>query len=101
MYRQGDVLLIPAKSIPAGTKKVNREQGRIVLALGEATGHAHAVETLGAELFAGGDARYLKVPSTGASLVHEEHGTIALPEGAYKVVLQREYSPQEIRRVCD
>ncbi len=101
MYRQGDVLLIPAKSIPPGAKKVSREQGRIVLALGEATGHAHAVETLGAELFAGPDARYLNVPSTGASLVHEEHGAIALPEGTYKVVLQREYSPQEIRRVSD
>jgi hypothetical protein len=101
MYRQGDVLLVPATGVPAGAEKVARDNGRLVLALGEATGHAHAVETLGAELFSSTADRYLKVPSTGASLVHEEHGTIKLPEGTYKVVLQREYTPQQNLRVCD
>jgi hypothetical protein len=30
----------------------------------------------------------------GAKLVHEEHGTIMLPEGFYKVIQQREYVPE-------
>ena len=97
MYRQGDVLLIPADAVPAAATKVAREGHRIVLALGEATGHAHAVETLGAELFALQTDRYLKVPATGATLVHEDHGAIALPEGTYRVIRQREYDPSRIR----
>ena len=101
MYRQGDVLLIPVKKVPTGADTLARENGRIVLALGEATGHAHAVDTLGAELLTDHRDRYLSVPSSGASLVHEEHGMIALPEGTYRIVLQREYSPREIRRVAD
>ena len=43
MFRQGDVLVVPVDEIPTGLKKVPREQGRLVLAHGEATGHAHVV----------------------------------------------------------
>jgi hypothetical protein len=43
MKRQGDVLLIPVDEIPAGLKTVPRDNGRVILAYGEATGHAHAV----------------------------------------------------------
>lgn len=43
MYRQGDILIVPVKSILAGLKKVEREAGRIVLAHGEVTGHAHTI----------------------------------------------------------
>lgn len=101
MYRQGDVLIVPAKTVPPGARKIAREQGRVILALGEATGHAHAIETLGVDLYAARSERYLTVPAGGGSLVHEEHGAIALPEGTYQIILQREYSPQEIRNVAD
>ena len=42
-FRQGDVGLIPVASLPDGAKKVPRDKGRIVLAYGEVTGHAHAI----------------------------------------------------------
>ena len=41
-----------------------------------------------------------------AQLIHEEHATIDLPPGAYRVVIQREYVPAPLpenawRRVVD
>ena len=41
--RQGDVLLVPVASLPAGCVEVPNDKGRIVLAYGEVTGHAHAI----------------------------------------------------------
>lgn len=42
--RQGDVLLIPVKSLPKDCKPIQPEAGRrFVLAHGEVTGHAHAI----------------------------------------------------------
>lgn len=43
MFRQGDVLIRPVASIPDGLKKVPLDKGRVILAYGEVTGHAHAV----------------------------------------------------------
>ncbi len=46
MYRQGDILImpVPEASVPPGLVAEPRDpKGRIVLALGEATGHAHAL----------------------------------------------------------
>jgi hypothetical protein len=43
-HRQGDVLFVPVDEIPKGVKAVERDtRGRIVLAEGESTGHAHCV----------------------------------------------------------
>lgn len=54
--RQGDVLFIPINKIPKDAKAVTRDnRGRIVLAEGEKTGHAHAVCDPAAELFAAAD----------------------------------------------
>jgi hypothetical protein len=47
-YRQGDVFIESATGIPKGARPVARVQGRIILAEGEVTGHAHAVLDLGA-----------------------------------------------------
>lgn len=100
MYRQGDVLLI-AKSIPRGAKPGKRDKGRIVLAYGEATGHAHAIDAPAVMVFEHEGTRWIRVPKKGAELRHEEHGAIALASGEYEVRLQREYSPEAIRRVTD
>lgn len=43
ILRQGDVLLTPVKSLPQGCTEVPLDKGRIVLAYGEVTGHAHAI----------------------------------------------------------
>lgn len=104
MFRQGDVLIIPVEQIPAKAKRVEREQGRVILAHGEATGHAHAIFDADVELFETADAvdRWLRVQSPqGAPVVHDEHAPIVLPKGDYLVRRQVEYSPGAIRQVAD
>lgn len=103
MYRQGDVLLIAATRCGANAEPVARENGRVVLAHGEATGHAHALVddhvTLGEVPTT--KRRYLRIVKKPAALLHEEHAPIELPPGMYEVRRQREYSPEEIRTVAD
>jgi hypothetical protein len=100
--RQGDVLIFEA-TIPTKTAAVARDQGRIILAYGEVTGHAHAILDREVELLSVADQvdRWLRVGGEGATIMHEEHGAIALPPGDFRVRIQREYSPEEIRRVAD
>jgi hypothetical protein len=96
MFRQGDVLLVPIpdSQLPEDEVPLARDtRGRLVLALGEATGHAHAVGAPDADLLAAAadlDRRFLRIV-TEAVLTHEEHDPIPLPPGLYQVVRQREY----------
>ena len=101
MYRQGDVAIIECKRV-AVTSEVEREAGRIVLAHGEVTGHAHAIASMDATLFMDEATvnRYLDVRAP-VTLDHEEHGRIELPIGFYQVVRQREYRPEGLRQVAD
>jgi hypothetical protein len=106
MYRQGDVLLVKVDAVPEGARDITAED-RIVLAYGEVTGHAHAVyepitkEKPGkARMWDAGAERFLQVVETTA-LKHEEHAAIPLEPGVYRIEHQREYSPEEIRRVAD
>lgn len=100
--RQGDVLIERIDRMPKGAKKLERN-GPVILAHGEATGHAHTIESLDVEMYetAAAADRYLRVGRNGATVVHQEHGPISLEEGMYMVRRQREYSPGEIRRVAD
>lgn len=99
LYRQGDVLFKRVAEIPAGEKK-KRENG--VIALGEVTGHKHAIADLEeAEVLEIGNGLYVHVGEDGVSIQHDEHGAIELPAGDYEVTIQREYSPEEIRSVVD
>jgi hypothetical protein len=91
-YRQGDVLLVKVEKLPAKKIKIEREKGRIVLAHGEATGHAHAVDHPNAKFWEAGDDRYLEIPEP-TELRHEEHGFIPLAPGVYQVIRQMEYDP--------
>ena len=107
IYRQGDVLIraIADAEVPAEVKPVARDRGRVVLAYGEVTGHAHAINAEGAHLFretAPEKPRtFLRIIKTEALLRHEEHAPVKLVPGAYEVIHQREYTPEEIRRVAD
>ena len=76
-FRQGDVLLVAVPAIPADAER-QRAHGRLVLAEGEATGHAHAIAEPDAREFRVGDERFVLVRSA-AQLIHEEHATIDLP----------------------
>ncbi len=103
-FRQGDVLIRRVRSMPENAKDVT-PNGRIVLAHGEVTGHAHAIAEGEAREMSYAEAggivrRFLKVVSE-ATVRHEEHAPIALPAGLYEIVLQREYSPEAIRNVAD
>lgn len=101
MVAQGDVLLVPVSSIPKGAKPVERDNGRVVLAYGEVTGHAHAISELKAKLMRFSGVDYLEVGSRVAMLKHEEHGAIEIPKGTYKVIRQREYAFGQGRQVAD
>jgi hypothetical protein len=99
IYRQGDVLIRRISSLPT-QKAAPRANG--VLAYGEVTGHAHKVEDLTrAEVLEIGEGLYLRVGEEGVRVIHEEHAPITLPGGNYEVEIQREYTPAEIRNVCD
>ncbi|MEE1940713.1 hypothetical protein V1L54_15090 [Streptomyces sp. TRM 70361] len=108
MYRQGDVLIVPVpeETVPertAGQPGLPRDgRGRMVLALGEVTGHSHAVVGPGKLVREPGPAGglLLHLPD-GGRVVHEEHAAIPLPRGWYRVVRQREYVPGAVRIVAD
>lgn len=109
MYRQGDVLLVAVDSIPPGATELARDKTRgVVLAHGEVTGHTHRIPSRSAKLYrTEEDQRFLRVmgPAPRAAaveLVHEEHGTIAIPPGNYRVSIHAEYQPGELpRQVAD
>lgn len=93
-YRQGDILLVKVESLPAQKKKIERENGRIILSHGEVTGHAHAISHPGAQLWQSQiknvGSIYLELSET-TELEHEEHGCITLEPGFYQVIRQREF----------
>jgi len=110
MYRQGDVLIIPATAAEVKRfnkqktpKAISREGGRVILQHGEATGHAHAIKESGAALYevpylkSNNEERMLEVKGT-AKVRHEEHATLTLDSGFYRVLRQREHDPVEQRQ---
>jgi hypothetical protein len=93
--RQGDILLVPVKKLPDGLAEVPREDGKIVLAEGEATGHLHMIEAPEAAFLAKDladlEGRFLAIEEE-VALTHPEHDTVTLEPGNYEVRRQREYS---------
>ena len=127
LIRQGDVLLTPVATLPKGCIEIPNDNGRIVLAYGEVTGHAHAIadhrtaagglrdqqraEEMAEALIARTrtKARLLQAPNgerflevtEAVTLKHEEHSAHEIPPGFYKLPIQVEYAPAELRRVED
>ena len=111
LIRQGDVLVKPTRRRVSVNAKPVSDRGRIILAYGEVTGHAHevvpATRVVNADpvpamqLFEEPDGTRLLVVKGPAELRHEEHGTLAIAPGSYEVIRQREYSPTAIRNVAD
>jgi predicted amidohydrolase len=98
--RQGDVLLIPVDNVPADAKRKRRTKRGIVLAEGEATGHAHVVTEPSATEYHLKGRRYL-LAAEGVTIQHDEHDTLTLDPGAWEIIGQYEYAPEAIRRVAD
>jgi len=99
-YRQGDVFLVKVDQLPAEAVEQPADGQRVVLAYGEVTGHAHAINAAYAKLYEHRQETILEVFEP-TKLEHEEHSSIALEPGFYKVVRQQEYSPGAVRRVQD
>lgn len=105
--RQGDVLLMAVPSIPQNAKAHVRQadRGRIILAYGEVTGHAHALEAATVNAYgASDDAFWLEVPEgSTATVTHEEHSAITIPADVRFVHVRRqvEYTPERIVNVAD
>lgn len=100
-YRQGDVLLVKIEMEQVPEEAVREKtEDRVVLAYGEVTGHAHAIDPSHAGLYRWRNDRLLEV-KPGATLVHEEHSAIVLEPGVYRVIQQREYEPGSSRPVID
>ena len=121
LIRQGDVALFPVAKLPKGCVEMPEDRGRIVLAYGEVTGHAHAIADHTAQRVMGPGAaaeiadaaiararlwkapngdRYLEVRAP-VTLRHEEHTAHTLPAGFYLVPEQVEYTPAALLRVAD
>jgi len=108
------------------TVKDLQEQGRVILAHGEVTGHCHEVlasETdvrlPAMEYFEEPDGRRILLVLHPCELRHQEHAPIMLDpanpiqvrqgdvllnplgKGAWEVIRQREYTPADIRLVAD
>lgn len=103
LYRQGDVLLVPCSEIPAGAYEEAAENGRVVLARGERTGHAHTMDAERVCYFredgSGSGGAFISVAGpTPVDLTHEEHAPLKIPSGSYRVIQQREYQPRSVPR---
>ena len=100
IIRQGDVILVSADAVPDGGKELPRVNGRILLALGEQTGHAHAIADLSVKWIEVQGERFLQsdVPFT---VQHEEHDAQYVAPGAWWVGVQVEHQREEIRRILD
>lgn len=97
LYRHGDVLVQKVDGLPAAHPRPGA-----TLARGEVTGHSHRFrDPASVQLYQAGLETYVEVLAGAADLIHEEHRTITLERGLYRVWMQREYSPQAIRRVLD
>ncbi len=98
--RQGDIFIEQVSEIPSEAEKepINSE---IILARGEATGHAHVIRRHEhVEVFHDNGHRYIRVKRK-VEITHEEHNSIPLPEGDYRIIHQREYQPDAPRYVGD
>ena len=109
--RQGDVLLVDAayRGNKSGTP-IPLDGGRIVLAYGEVTGHAHAIAVTDpaappAQYFDADAERFLRA-LTDIPLAHEEHAQVMFSphdpaRGRYQQAFQVEERGEEVRQVAD
>lgn len=112
MYRQGDILLVKINNIPKDAIK-QKKQDLIILAFGEKTGHCHAVKSNAVQEFKQKEDRFFKIGKTvilshglleeikKKEKVSKDHNIIEIPPGLYRLIHQREYSPEKTRRVSD
>lgn len=102
-FRHGDVFLQAIETLPEGVVALPH----LRLAEGEATGHAHVLESSreiapedGPMLFEWDGQLYFRTGAKPTAVTHEEHARIEIPPGVYSVTIQREYVPGELPRTA-
>lgn len=95
MLRQGDVL-ITRVAAPSDLTAIKRDARGVILAEGEATGHFHGIQSRSAKLFRTEEnVRFLRVTAP-VALTHQEHTTVKIPVGDYRVTIHTQYVPGEL-----
>lgn len=85
--RHGDVLIQKVETMPEA-QKLERKY----LFEGEVTGHAHRIDV--GEIFETRNGElYLRVEKL-TKVTHEEHKTVVLRPGVYRVTQKRQYNPE-------
>jgi hypothetical protein len=103
---QGDILIERVEDAAISGQIVQHSgEGLVVVAEGEATGHRHRLvgsatlfrdDALAREVPAGLYVGHLRVCSPTARLEHEEHASIVLEKGTYRVHRQRQLEPTDV-----
>lgn len=103
--RQGDVLIQRRDDITIDQLKEAQKIGQdnVVLAEGEATGHAHRVAQAMIALYVLNEIMLLHIPPEAerVPVTHEEHNEVWLEPGIYEIKRQREYRGGQVQRVMD
>lgn len=100
-YRQGDIWFETIDDIDSNDVR-KAEDGRIILARGEATGHHHSIIADGKVMaFNGPNGEVLLDVTEHTEVTHQEHDPIPLAPDKYRTYRQREYTPEAIRNVAD
>lgn len=110
MAAQGDCMLIRVNDIPEGLVPVNPENDVYVIAHSE-TGHNHVMERTNMEVYKDPSKNEVDlyemfmVVKEPTELKHlrnfDTHESLLVPPGNYKVVRQREYTPEGFRKAAD
>ena len=111
IFAQGDLLIERVDDVlPSGAEIHALDDGAVVLAEGEATGHRHAIydavtmfrdDGLARDIPEGLYIGHVRVLGDTACVQHDEHSTIDLPKGTWRVRRQRELEPRDVRIVSD
>lgn len=98
LIQQGDVLIERCDAIPGDAVALDHR----TLAEGEATGHYHEAQAGATLLEVSPSERYLHVDRK-TTVTHQEHHTVTVPPGDYRVRRVREYDHflEEAREVAD
>lgn len=111
VFAQGDILFV-RRAIPAEAKQA--PAGRITLALGEATGHAHVIDDETVTAYTMADAAnevrtFLRVASEAGTTVKHVHGesptgehdNVHLPPGEWERLNQAVWTGEDASRAAD
>lgn len=111
IFAQGDLLIERVSDVPVtGTVLRAGDDGAVVLAEGEVTGHRHAIfdrvtmfrdDGLARDIPGGLYVGHVRVEGATALIQHEEHAPIELPRGTWRVRRQRELEPRDARLIAD